>query len=452
MTKGAAIWIRSPGPHRRRPKAIAKILIVCTGLTSNLFSSLALGERLADAGHDVVFAAPEKCGPHIAAIPFEAHSIAAPRLGALTGYLPAPGGRSLAARADRKAQAVTQILNDGFDAALSSVQPDLVLSDCEHHSAILRCVAGRHRIMLLSFIYQTQPGPQRPPLNSSVLPSHGMAGSPVGVRAAWGLLSLKKHVALARAHWAHWGADLATAHRALAAHLSVDLRAMSTPAGFQMPWSYRLSTLYLLSDTLDFPGSVAPHQPYVGPMILRTRISQNPDAGVQAFLTDRPGTRRIYAAFGSIRKPPAPFIAALMEVARRNPDLQFLLGGLSPDPSAPDNVTCTQWAPQLAALDGADAAIFHGGAGTLSECLATATPMLIYPNALDGKGNGARVAHHGLGAVGEYTDGADRIEADLKALLASDTIRANLREHQAHIRQMATDQLAEQAVARALEA
>ncbi|MEO1788947.1 MAG: nucleotide disphospho-sugar-binding domain-containing protein, partial [Pseudomonadota bacterium] len=104
----------------------------------------------------------------------------------------------------------------------------------------------------------------------------------------------------------------------------------------------------------------------------------------------------------------------------------------------------------LAALEVADAAIFHGGAGTLNECLATATPMLIYPNALDGKGNGARVVHHGLGTVGRYSDDADQIEADLKAVLGSGTIRANVKSHQAHAQQMIDDRLAEQAVARAL--
>ncbi|MEO0700951.1 MAG: nucleotide disphospho-sugar-binding domain-containing protein [Pseudomonadota bacterium] len=398
----------------------------------------------------MVFAAPEVSQPHIAAVGFDAHQIAAPRLGALTGYLPAPKRRSLAERALRAAQAAGHILNDGFDTVLADVRPDLVILDCEHHSAIQRSIIARHAILLLSFIYQTAPGPRRPPLNSAILPGRGIAGSALGVRAAWAALAFRKRVALARAGWAHWGADLAAAHRALAKRLSLDLGAITTPAGFQMPWSYRLPTLFVLSDKADLPGPLAPFQSHAGPMILRTRVAAAQDPQVQAFLADVPGTRRVYVAFGSIRKPPAPFITALMEVARRNPDLRFLVGGMDADAPKPDTVTCVPWAPQLAALDVADAAIFHGGAGTLNECLVTSTPMLIYPNALDGKGNGARVVHHGLGTVGGYSDDADRIEADLKAVLGSETIRANMKAHQAHAQQMVDDRLAEQAVERAL--
>lgn len=49
----------------------------------------------------------------------------------------------------------------------------------------------------------------------------------------------------------------------------------------------------------------------------------------------------------------------------------------------PDNIEVTSWAPQLAILRQADAFITHAGAGGSQEGLATATPMVAVPQAVD---------------------------------------------------------------------
>ena len=378
----------------------------------------------------------------------------APRLGALTGYLSPPERRSLTAWRDRRAAAAERILKDGFSDVLATVQPDLVVSDCEHHGAILQSLAAGKRLVLLSFIYQAAPGTETPPVNADIVPGRGFSGSPLGIRLSWLGLGAKKHAGLARARLAHWGADFTSAHREAAARLAVPLDRLTTRHGFQMPWSYQLPTLFLLSDRADFSNITTATQTFAGPMILRTRAAGEMGEGLRAYLQDVPGTHRIYAAFGSIRQPPTRFVRALTEVARTNPSWRLLIANLDPttlDEPPPDNMTFVPWAPQLEALGVADCAIFHGGAGTLNECLATATPMLIYPNALDGKGNGARVVAHGLGTVGAYDDSAETVARDIRHVLTAPDIRAHLKEHQAHIAQMADARIAERVIAQVLE-
>ncbi|GAA2628387.1 hypothetical protein GCM10010307_18210 [Streptomyces vastus] len=53
----------------------------------------------------------------------------------------------------------------------------------------------------------------------------------------------------------------------------------------------------------------------------------------------------------------------------------------------PGNVEVHDWVPQLAILKQADAFITHAGAGGSQEGLATATPMVCVPQAVDQFGN-----------------------------------------------------------------
>jgi MGT family glycosyltransferase len=55
--------------------------------------------------------------------------------------------------------------------------------------------------------------------------------------------------------------------------------------------------------------------------------------------------------------------------------------------SVPGNVEVRDWVPQLAILKQADAFITHAGAGGSQEGLATATPMVCVPQAVDQFGN-----------------------------------------------------------------
>jgi MGT family glycosyltransferase len=55
--------------------------------------------------------------------------------------------------------------------------------------------------------------------------------------------------------------------------------------------------------------------------------------------------------------------------------------------AVPDNVEVRSWVPQLAILGQADLFVTHAGAGGSQEGLATATPMIAVPQAVDQFGN-----------------------------------------------------------------
>lgn len=74
---------------------------------------------------------------------------------------------------------------------------------------------------------------------------------------------------------------------------------------------------------------------------------------------------------------------------------EFKIDGLS----VPSNVLIENFVDQLKVLSYSNIAIFHGGFGTLKECVKTNTPMLIFPCSYDEFGNASRVEYHGIGIV-----------------------------------------------------
>ena len=415
-------------------RRIPKLLITCAGPFSNLSSSIALAQRLKALRFDVLFAAPNSFEADIQYAGFDVFAIEAPKLSIRATYLPPVGkARSGANRRARATQAAAILRNTTFADVLKTVNPDVVLSDCEHHSAIIHSIAAGYPTVLLSFMYFTPPGDAAPPLTSSVVPGRGWMGTATGVRLAWTALQTRKRVSLAFASLKGWGAELASAHQELARMLGVDLNAVTTKHAFQTPWSYTLPTLLLVSGAHDLPVDPAPYQHFVGPMVLRTRRPHPHQADVARFLDDTSKTRKIYAGFGSMGHAPKAFVDRLLDVARRNPDWKILISSIDPTIrsalTTPENVALTSWAPQLNVLQVCDCAIFHGGAGTLNECLATKTPMLIFPEALDGKGNGARAVFHGTGLTGSFRDGSKQIEEKIRHLCTSSEVRDTLRSH-----------------------
>ncbi|TDX31689.1 zeaxanthin glucosyltransferase [Modicisalibacter xianhensis] len=90
--------------------------------------------------------------------------------------------------------------------------------------------------------------------------------------------------------------------------------------------------------------------------------------------------------------------------ACRHLDVQLLLahcGGLSAHQALALEREGASWvtdfAPQRAALERADAVITHGGLNTVMDALSTRTPMLVLPIAFDQPGVAARIEHAGVG-------------------------------------------------------
>lgn len=94
--------------------------------------------------------------------------------------------------------------------------------------------------------------------------------------------------------------------------------------------------------------------------------------------------------------------------------------GRNVDPAAlgtvPDNVEVRSWVPQLAVLRQADLFVTHAGAGGSQEGLATATPMIAVPQAVDQFGNADML--QGLGAARQLATPEATAEALREAALA----------------------------------
>lgn len=100
----------------------------------------------------------------------------------------------------------------------------------------------------------------------------------------------------------------------------------------------------------------------------------------------------------------------------------------------PGNVEVHSWVPQLAVLKQADLFVTHAGAGGSQEGLATATPMIAVPQAVDQFGNADML--QGLGVARRLETGeatAERLRAAALALVGDVEVARRLKEIQAEM-------------------
>ncbi|MCX5388637.1 macrolide-inactivating glycosyltransferase [Streptomyces sp. NBC_00094] len=100
----------------------------------------------------------------------------------------------------------------------------------------------------------------------------------------------------------------------------------------------------------------------------------------------------VLVSLGSSFTKQPDFYRACVEAFRELPEWHVVLQiGKFVDPAElgelPDNVEVHSWVPQLAILRQADAFVTHAGAGGSQEGLATGTPMVAVPQAVDQFGN-----------------------------------------------------------------
>jgi MGT family glycosyltransferase len=102
----------------------------------------------------------------------------------------------------------------------------------------------------------------------------------------------------------------------------------------------------------------------------------------------------------------------------------------------PESVEVRDWVPQLAILRQADLFVTHAGAGGSQEGLATATPMIAVPQAVDQFGNADMLQSLGVARrldTGEAT--ADRLRETALALVDDPEVARRLKDVQAEMAQ-----------------
>lgn len=115
------------------------------------------------------------------------------------------------------------------------------------------------------------------------------------------------------------------------------------------------------------------------------------------------GKKNIYCTFGTMSyrysKMPA-LIDLLLYVVSKHSEWNLVLQIQDSNfriKQNYDNVTVVERINQLDIIKEFDVVIFHGGFGTLKECIYYATPVLVFPCSYDQHGNAARVEYFQIG-------------------------------------------------------
>ncbi|MER5813569.1 macrolide-inactivating glycosyltransferase [Streptomyces sp. NPDC002033] len=152
------------------------------------------------------------------------------------------------------------------------------------------------------------------------------------------------------------------------------------------------------------PRALQPHADRVDESVY-TFVGTCRDAGAAPGTWRRPGAaegrKLLLVSLGSTFTKQPAFYRACVEAFGNLPDWYVVLQiGKFTDEAAlgevPDNIEVHRWVPQLDILREADAFVTHAGAGGSAEGLATATPMVAVPQAVDQFANADVLASLGV--------------------------------------------------------
>jgi UDP:flavonoid glycosyltransferase YjiC (YdhE family) len=150
-----------------------------------------------------------------------------------------------------------------------------------------------------------------------------------------------------------------------------------------------------------------------------------------------PHERTVYVTFGTVWNRDATVFRAVFEaLADRPVNVIATLGSDLELGPTPPNVRVHRYIPQAQLLPHCDAAIIHGGAGTMLGALAHGLPLLLLPQGADQHDNAERAVLAGAGLTGLDVDrllddaglrsAARRIAEELRAMPGPDAGVAHL--------------------------
>lgn len=141
-----------------------------------------------------------------------------------------------------------------------------------------------------------------------------------------------------------------------------------------------------------------------------------------------PNSRRplIYVSLGSLGSADVALMRRLVDALGRTPyDYVVSTGPQHDQYELAENMTGSEFLPQVSILPHVDAVITHGGNNTTTECLWFGKPMLVLPIFWDQHDNAQRVAETGVGMrLPTYTFSDAEIESALSRLLSDSDLRA----------------------------
>jgi zeaxanthin glucosyltransferase len=419
-----------------KPKG--QLLVAMLQETGHLNPSFKLMRALQQRGHQVRYLATPELADYVAAQGFEV----VPFFPELFRE-PAAAG-PLRVLAQRRAitaryQAINErLLQEGAHAF--GTRPALALVDVTQTSLALWTRLFRIPLLLLNTSLPQTKDPGVAPLRSGMSYEEGAWGR-LKSELEWRRFLLKRRAGARLADLAQMCPPYELARR-VAPRFGVAESELDAETVY-MPQLRNVPELVFCPREFDFPRPALPTRHYVESLDLQRK---EPDFPWQALSPERP---LVYCALGGqlYRGAETPrFLKRVLSAFAQRPTLQLVLAtgkhvkaeALAPHPP---NVLVVERAPQLALLLRARAMITHAGLGSVKECIANAVPMLAFPLDIDQPGNAARVAHHGLGLLGNIkTTSVGELLHMIDRVLADEAFRARSKALQAKLRALESSQ------------
>lgn len=429
---------------------MARFAIVVNGITSTTTTGLELARRLTERGHHPTLV----CHADLRRVASE-HEIGFERLTAdraafaelwatvrTIKRLPRPAAlRALVGlpgqlrRARRRTAAAVE-----FHEVIGQIDPDVIVVDTEAHVAAIASVANGVPVVLTTFLFDIEPKPSLPPLDSTLMPGDS------GIAAAWQRNLADGRRARRRRRLTRLGVADAVGPISYASNGLPALRAVARAHGIRLAdvartdgwlrpvWYPHVPTLSTNLSELEFGTGPSAPWTYVGPMVappdaVEPTHRDEDHRRWQRLVAERLASENppvlVYCSLGTYRSADRGLLLRVAAAVARRSDLQLVVGlGGKLDPAElgelPENVLALGRAPQREVLQHAALAIVHGGNATLNECVVAGVPMVACSTGfLDQNGVCARIEHAGIGVridrsatPGEIIDSIDRVLSD----------------------------------------
>ena len=195
--------------------------------------------------------------------------------------------------------------------------------------------------------------------------------------------------------------------------------------------------LYNYPAELSDPARTAALPPHV---FLGSAVREEPvDAEVEAWIssgkTGSADAPYVYVSFGSFLSVRADVLARVV-AALRGLGVRAAIALGSADRAElgeiPDDFLVREFLPQVRLLDGAAAAVTHGGNNSVTEAMTAGVPLVVLPFSTDQFAGAAAIEHAGFGiALPPNTASVDELAAAVETVLALPRVplAADLRAH-----------------------
>ncbi|MEL6814322.1 MAG: glycosyltransferase [Cyanobacteria bacterium J06598_3] len=442
---------------------MAHIVVITSGITSALNATLALMQKLQQAGHRITYASPQNVSVSL-------QGLAIPFVQLPPWIVPVDRGRGswlgkwLRCRA-RQRLAMADFKMKAFAQTLRELAPDLLLIDIEMHPHIMTAVVSEFRVALLCPFISIWRRPNLPPIHTAIVPGEGWRGSAWGIQWSWLRYHWGKWMAYQRDRWQRLACDYRSVVTYYARQIGYPGWFWSGFNSWLVPYPHgTLPVLCLHAQALDFPHRPPSFMHYLGPMVfdetaklpqaIASEVAsdtdpETTDSTLEIFLQNRRGEFLIYCGCSSFVPARQGFLQKVCAIAASHPHWDFVIGLGGSDcrealEGLPDNVCVLPWAPQLPLLKQADCAIINSGAHSITECIHCGVPMLLYSLGVnDQNGNAARMVHHGLGLLGAFgTASVEALSNDIQSLLTEPIYRSNLTDMQGKFQRYGEDKTA----------